>query len=258
MELYGYLVSSRNRIKILKTMSVSDPLRSKDVAKNTGLSWQTTSAELNNMLKYKVVNKEGNGYTLTEKGYFLITRISYLPEFDDWILDSFVDDHMIHDIPPKILKDFGIWKRIDMMSSIPTDYIATEKDALLSCARQYRVIAPNVIKWDIGLVKDQLESISVKCIYSFEGTMTDDAKRYLDEQVSCGMQVMLIPVDRMYMMGRVLDVHDAQISFRKKDREFDFGSYIIGDDEEFVFWCRRNFHYMWEIGTPYEADKKEL
>jgi predicted transcriptional regulator len=94
----------------MKSMTIAEPMKSKEIAKKTGLSWQTTSAELTNLHKYRVVDRSAAGYTLTEKGYFLITRISYLPDFDGWTLEDFVAKHQIHRIPSMILKDFGIWK----------------------------------------------------------------------------------------------------------------------------------------------------
>ncbi len=251
MKLYGYLVSSKNRIKILKAMSIDIPKKSKSIAKDTELSWQTTSAELNNLLKVKVVEKIGTGYLLTEKGYFLITRISSLPSFDNWVLEDFVKTHQIHKIPSMILKDFGIWEQIDFKGVLPTDYLATEKESILSCTRQYRAITPNVIKIDLPLIKNKINTIPIKFIYSKQSIENEGAKEYIEEQIDHNIQIRFVDIENMYIMGRILDVREAHISFRTKQREFDFKNYIVGDDEEFVFWCRRNFHYLWEQGVPY-------
>jgi predicted transcriptional regulator len=251
MKLYGYLVSSRNRIKILRSMSIDAPQKSKDIASKTDLSWQTTSAELNNLLKVGIVSKIGTGYVLTEKGYFLITRISSLPSFDDWVLEDFVAHHQIHRIPPMILKDFGIWEHVSFKRMLPTDYLATERDAILACKHQYRAITPNVIKIDLSLIKDKINEIPVKFIYAKQSLDSDDARSYIEEQIDHNIQIRLVDSGQMYMHGRIIDAHEAQISFLDSTGAFDFTNYIVGDDEEFVFWCRRNFHYLWEQGVPY-------
>lgn len=252
MKLYGYLVSSKNRIKIMKTLSIDNLMKSKEISKKTGLSWQTASAELNNLLKLKVVNKVGTGYVLTEKGFFLITRISSLPSFDKWAFESFVHDHQIHRIPPMILKDFGIWKNVDFMAMHATDFLAKEKDAIMSCNIQYRAINPNVTKIDLSLIEDKLGKIPIKFIYSKQALEDTESRAYMDEQIENGISIKLIDADQMYMIGRLLDLKEANVSFRNRSGEFDFSNYIVGNDEEFIFWCRRNFHYLWELGTPYE------
>lgn len=251
MNLYGYIVSSKNRIKILKSMSIEEPRKSKEIAKQASLSWQTASAELTNLNKYGVVMKESSGYTLTEKGFFLITRISYLPDFNGWNLDDFVSVHQIHRIPKTILKDFGIWEKISFKEFIPTDYLATEKDSITKCTRQYRIITPYIIKIDISLIQHKLDEIPFKFIYSKQGLEQEGALEYLNEQKEKGIQIRLVDIEDMYLTGRILDVHEAHISFRLANGDFDFTHYIVGDDEEFVFWCRRNFHYLWEKGIPY-------
>jgi len=251
MKLYGYLVSSKNRIKIMKALSIDRPLKSKEISKNTGLSWQTASAELNNLLKLKVVEKIGTGYILTEKGFFLITRISSLPSFDKWIFERFVQDHQIHRIPPMILKDFGIWENVEFKTMHATDFLAKEKEAILSCDLQYRAINPNVTKIDLSLIEEKIGKIPIKFIYSNKSLEDEESCEYMREQANKGIEIRLIDQEQMYMIGRLLDLNDANISFRDKDGNFDFSNYIVGNEEEFIFWCRRNFHHLWELGTPY-------
>jgi len=235
----------------MKSMTIAEPMKSKEIAKKTGLSWQTTSAELTNLHKYRVVDRSAAGYTLTEKGYFLITRISYLPDFDGWTLEDFVAKHQIHRIPSMILKDFGIWKETLQKEFIPTDYLATEKESILRCTMQYRIITPYIIKLDLSLIQEKLEEIPFKFIYSRQGLGQEGAKKYVDEQRESGIQIRLVDISDLYMTGRILDAKEAHISFRQTNGDFDFTHYIVGDDEEFIFWCRRNFHYLWEKGTPY-------
>jgi len=251
MKLYGYLVSSRNRIKIMKTLSIDNVLKSKDISKKTGLSWQTASAELNNLLKLKVVNKIGTGYVLTEKGFFLITRISSLPSFDSWGFESYVENHQIHRIPPEILKDFGIWKQVEFMKIHATDFLAKEKEAIMSCNVQYRAINPNVTKIDLSLIKEKLGKIPIKFIYSKQSLDSEESVKHMQRQIEGGVEIRLVDIDEMYLVGRLLDINETHISFRDKNGDFDYSNYIVGKDEEFIFWCRRNFHHLWEQGVPY-------
>jgi len=251
MKLYGYLVSSKNRIKIMKALSIEKSLKSKEISKKTGLSWQTASAELNNLLKLNVVKKIGTGYILTEKGYFLITRISSLPSFDRWTFENYVQGHQIHRIPPMILKDFGIWDDVEFKTMHATDFLAKEKEAILSCDIQYRAINPNVTKIDLSLIGEKLGNIPIKFIYSNESLEDEESCEYIREQANRGIQIRLIDRGQMYMIGRLLDLHEANISFRDMEGDFDFSNYIVGNDEEFIFWCRRNFHYLWGLGTPF-------
>lgn len=236
----------------------------------TGDRWITIeNSKINKRLR-KLVNlgilaqKEEGKYSLSSLGYLMIDSWKKLAEKADTMnkFSEFFNNHIVADIPEEF---FGqIYK---LRNANLTENAVQWKESLARHMKEMDRKLYNLTQYfhdfpEEVIEKKRKEMVEIVIIYQFDKYPElnyQGEKELFDKLVEVGVELRYINLENRHPIGIRL-VDDKWTTFllsRLSDGKLDRDQVLIGEDREFISWCRDLMYHMWHFEAK-PLDVKEV
>lgn len=245
MELWNFILNSQKRMDILEELSLTNPQKSLDIAKNLEMRWQDVSTQLNLFVEKRLATKDGTQFYLSKQGQIYKSQIKNLQDLENNVgkYSEFIEKHNIEKVPNSFVRDFLTWEnnRLGHLSSL--DVFPFISKNVKSSKKEHLGVFSKISK-DIQEIFSDMESqVNIRIIYPKEEMEKLSEKEYLSGKGK--YEIRFLKRNEMYCVMQVCDESFSWIGFEDQKNEFDYLDIIEGEDKRFVEWSRSNFEYLW-------------